>query len=97
MQLYRSGMDGKDIDGDLIRSMTHLESTFQSAKALRDIGVVDSNVRLLVEWEGLPDRCDFTWEPLSLVHEDIPGMVQEFLAAPGSRSLKDKARQELEN
>ncbi len=95
IQLYRSDMEGIEADTALLKSMEHLESTYKSAKALQDICVIDSNIHILVEWEGLPDRCDFTWEPLLQVHEDLPEMLDEYLASAGSKVLKGKARQEL--
>ncbi len=44
-----------------------------------------------VEWEGLPDTIDRTWELLYQVREDIPGMFEDFFHTSGERALKKKA------
>jgi hypothetical protein len=33
---------------------------------------------ILVEWEGYPERAEFTWEPRVRLREDVPDLVREF-------------------
>ena len=46
---------------------------------------------MLVEWEGLPDTVDLTWEPFEQVLEDLPGLLEDFLHTSGKWELKQKA------
>ena len=89
--LYRADMDGVEIDQRLLRAAEHSESSYQDVHSLRDIRSKNGNISIQVEWEGLPDEFDLTWEPLQRVHEDIPTMLREFLNTPGSSTLKTAA------
>ena len=44
-----------------------------------------------VQYEGLPDDADYTWEPLRNLTEDLPGMLEDFLHTSGDRKLKRQA------
>lgn len=76
--LYRSGLDGKELDSILLRCAEHSETAYQDARALRGIRENDG-IEMLVEWQGLPDEMDLTWEPLQQVYEDLPGFLEDFL------------------
>ena len=49
---------------------------------------VNGELQVNVEWEGLPDKEDWTSEPLSQICSDLPGRVEDFLNTSGSRELK---------
>ena len=40
--------------------------------------VVDRLKHFLVEWQGFPDRSQFTWEPRRRLREDVPDLVRMF-------------------
>lgn len=48
-----------------------------------------------IEWSGLPDRSDSTWEPILQVEEDLPGMLEDFLETARERELKAMDSQQL--
>lgn len=55
------------------------------------------NYFLLVEWSGLPHVVDNTWEPLSQIFQDVPGVVQDYMAIPGFHKLKRQALDKLKH
>lgn len=91
LQLYRADMDGKEVEENLLRAAAHTEVVYQDARALRAIRERDGHIEIQVEWEGLPDEVDLTWEPLGQVHEDLPEHIAEYLRTSGSRKLKETA------
>lgn len=88
---YKSDIDGKEVDPGLLSYAEHLETSYQDSLALRAIRARDNHIEILVEWDGLPDELDQTWEPLQQVSEDLPGMLQDFLCSVHNRTLKTKA------
>ena len=37
------------------------------------------DIFIQVQWLVLPDKCDWTWQPLQELHEDVPERVEHFL------------------
>lgn len=89
--LYRADMDGKPVDPALLEVAEHSTTVYEDAKTLRDIRSRGGEIEVQIEWDGLPDQSDLTWEPLRQVHEDLPGLLEDFLASSGQRGLKRKA------
>ena len=85
-------MDGKPVDEDLLRAAEHSEITYQKALALCSITAARNGIRVMVEWEGLLDLVDRTWEPLTQILEDLPGVLEDFLCTEGNRDIKQKAQ-----
>jgi len=65
---------------------------YQDAQELRAIRKNNSQIEIQVEWEGLTDNVDLTWEPLQQFHEDLPGLLEIFLQSAGHRKLKEEAQ-----
>ena len=55
---------------------------------MKDIHKAAAGIEILVEWEGLPDRVDLTWEPPQQIAEDLPGILHALLYTAGRRELK---------
>lgn len=89
--LYRADMDGKEVNPQLVQAAEHTETSYQDARALRGIRRAEELIEICVEWEGLPDVVDLTWEPLKTAQEDLPRMLGEFLKSTGDRKLKQQA------
>ena len=70
MFLYRAGMDGKEVVPELLKAAEHTEAVYQDAHELVGIRKRGDALEIQIKWEGLPDAEDWTWEPLSQVHED---------------------------
>ena len=92
LMLYRAYMDGKPVDEALLRAAEHSETTYQKALALCGITEARDGIRVMVEWEGLLDLVDRTWEPLTQVLEDLPRVLEDFLCTEGNRDIKQKAQ-----
>jgi len=91
LHLYRVDMDGKEVSPSLRKTAEHSEMSYQILQELRNIREVDGELQVEVEWEGLPDRDDWTWEPLQQIFEDVPGRLEDFLNTTGARVLKKRA------
>lgn len=88
--LYRNALDNTEVEPKLLQFAAHNETQYQDAKGLCDIRQGSTEIELLVEWIGLPDTIDMTWEPLSQVREDLPGVLHDYLFTANKRSLKQK-------
>ena len=91
MILYRADMDGVDVDSKLMEQAEFSEKTVQIAKRIHSIRQGDDDEEVRIEWEGLPSELDWSWEPINLIWEDIPGVLEHFLHTAGNRHLKSKA------
>ena len=97
LQLYRSDMEGKPVDPELTKHIQHLEAIYQDALKFVGIRLQNDIIDVQVEWVGLPDEVDYTWEPLKQVHEDIPELLFKFLSSPGQPRLKAQAKAQCNN
>ncbi len=59
---------------------------------MHDIREVDNRIEILVEWEGMPEHEEWSWEPLDHLAEDVPELTKSFLSTARKRTLKLKAR-----
>ena len=75
----------------MIQAAEHNEAQYEAAKELYQLRRNGYNIEVLVEWDGLPDQTDYTWEPLQQFHEDVPEMLETFLKKEGQRTLKKSA------
>ncbi len=46
---------------------------------LLDIGEADDGLHVQVQWEGLPDKVDWTWNAVTQLYEGVPEKLMEFL------------------
>ena len=91
LTLYRSDMDGCEPEPALLAAAKHSEVVVEMAKRIRDIRRKDNSFEFMIEWEGLPDSVDMTWEPLETVKEDLPGILQDYLYTANKRELNHQA------
>lgn len=94
LMLYRADMDGEKINDDLISHAEFSETQFETIKELRDLRNQHDSFEVLIEWEGLSDEHDWTWEPINNVAQDIPELLQNFIASPTKRALKREAHKQ---
>ena len=92
LRLYGADMDGKEIRPELLRAAEHTESMYQDENSLTDIRDTTGDLEIEIEWEGLPDEIDRTWDPFHQVFEDLPTLLSNFLRTGGKRNLKEKAK-----
>ena len=96
--LYRANMDGKDVNPKLLEAKRHLEYTYQIITSIKSVRQNGRTFDFQVEWAGLPEEPDHTWEPGENLAVDVPEMLEDFLSAPSSdeqRALKQRARTRL--
>ncbi len=84
--LYRADCDGKEVGNELPQYAEHSETTYNIVRTLKDIRICDSGIDVLVEWDGLLDVIDRTWESLSNVCEDVSDMLAAYLRSKGKRN-----------
>ena len=89
--LYRADMEGTEVDPKLVAHAEHTDAVYQDVEKLCDIRKEGSEFQVLMQWTGLPDEQDYTWEPPNQVLQDVKEMLKDFLEAPGKRSLKTQA------
>ena len=97
LMFYRPDLDGAPVDPRLFASAEHSTMVYQVASAIRAIRERDCEIQFNVEWDGLHDSEGMTWEPLTRLHENLLGMVEEFLHSSGQRALKRHATAQLNN
>lgn len=52
-------------------------------------------MKVFIVWAGLPDELDFTWEPIDIMARDVPTLLEDYLATPQKRRLKQLAATKL--
>ncbi|CDF35328.1 unnamed protein product [Chondrus crispus] len=71
MILSRAKMDGKKVSAKLMKHAEHSEARFEMIEKLMDVtGTRKEGIWIQVQWLGLPDRRDWTWQPLKELFED---------------------------
>ena len=91
MQIYMSSPEDMEASDALLRHAEHSEATYEEAEKLHELRTIGTSKFIQVEWQGLPDVSDYTWEPLLKLHEDIPDMVQQFLMSQKQTKLVKEA------
>lgn len=93
---YRADRDGFEVDPAVVEYATHSETNYEDIHELLEVKEENGEFEVLVEWKGLPDQVDRTYEPLSQLHEDVPDLLVEFLTSPGNREIKRRAMRLLQ-
>ena len=91
LMFNKAKLDGKEVDDSLFKYAEHSEALYQTAHQTVDIREDTAGLELKVEWLGLPDENDYTWEPLEILKDDIPGMLHDYSLTSSKRNLKRKA------
>lgn len=71
----------------LLDTIAHKNTYYDTMEKLLDLRINETSVQyeLRARWRGFDDE-EPTWEPLSIMLEDIPTMVDEFLLLPQPRN-----------
>ena len=89
--LYRAGLVGEEVNPGLLKAAEHTEAAYQDAHKLVGIRKCGDRIDIAVQWEGLPDEKNRTWETLLQVNKDIPILLTDFLESPGQKTPKGTA------
>jgi len=92
--IYRENMTN-EISEKLRIQADHLETSYDIVDKLLGIKKMKDGIYLQVEWLGLPDPEDFTWQKLEVLHQDIPEMLSTFLDNSKNTKLVAEARKKL--
>jgi len=80
---YRADWAGKTITTKLLEDAKHSTTKFETIDEFIDIGEEKGEIWIQIKWDGLPDKIDFTWQRLSVLVEDVPEMVEDYLKQLG--------------
>ena len=95
MIFYRGDLDGVQVDERLLKLSEHIGTEYQEVNRLVDIRQSDKRIEVLVQWEGLLEDSDRTWEPLQQLYEDVPDILDNFLQTSSKRELKRRTQDML--
>lgn len=85
-------MDGSDVRPRILEAAKQNKMSYQVVAGIQNTRKQYGNIQVLVEWEGLPDLYEQTWEPAVKIAEDVPEVFEEFLSTTGEARLKSNAR-----
>lgn len=88
MWLYLAGMDSKPVDPELLKESTHTEAVYMEARGISGRRMQREQFDVEIEWDGLPDVEDRTWEPLKQIETDVLELLKCFLSSSGKWKLK---------
>ena len=76
---YRDSLLGKTVTKEMMDLAERTESRYEVVEKIVDVGEAPDGLFFRVQWEGLPDKRDWTWQPVSELYADIPDIVLSFL------------------
>lgn len=65
-----------------------MDASTHIMKKLNSERMKNGEYEISISWEDWDDALDRTWEPLTQLKEDVPGLVEDFLHSPGQGSIK---------
>ncbi len=57
------------------------ESRYEVIEKIADLGQDHDGMFFQVQWERLPDKRDYTWQPAKELCANVPDLVTAFLAS----------------
>ena len=78
---YRDSLLGKPIPQDMLELAERTESRYEVIEKIVDLGQDRDVLFFRVQWEGLPDEQDYTWQPVEELYDDVPDVVNAFLSS----------------
>lgn len=98
LRLYKTSLEGAPVPKELMDLAERTEARYELIKRIVDNGEDKDSIHLQVQWRGLPDRRDWTWIPLTTLHEDAPDLLTTFMDSTKSKKrLVAKATSRLLN
>lgn len=58
--MNRNDLDGVTPSKELLTHAEHTETQYEDVKCLKQLRKVGEGYKVCLEWEGLPDTCDYT-------------------------------------
>ena len=93
---YRDSLLGEPVPKEMIDLAERIESRYDIVDKITDVGEAPDGLFLRVQWQGLPDKRDWTWQPASELYADIPDTVTDFLKTfKSKKNLVSKIKRQL--
>jgi len=94
--MYRDSLLGKPVPQEMLDLADHTASRYEIVERILDVGEAPDGMFFRVQWDGLPDESDFTWNPIQSMFADVPDMVHEFLSTYSAKPrLVSKIKRQL--
>lgn len=95
MVLYRADWKGKEVSEKLLEDAKHSTANYEMIEKLLEIGEEDGKILVRVQWQGMPDERDHTWQTIDILNEDVPEMLTTFLASQKNTKQVKRAKAAL--
>lgn len=95
LMLYRDQLDGSIVSKKLMEHVEHTEANYEIIEKLLDIREASDGIFVQVQWAGLPEKCDWTWNSIEQLHEDVPEKLEYLLSVTRKKNLAKKAKKAL--
>ena len=93
---YRDSLLCKPVPKEMMDLAERTESRYEVVEKILDIGEAPDGLFFRVQWEGLPDKRDWTWKAVSELYADIPDIVTDFLRTfKSKKTLVSKVKRQL--
>lgn len=91
LRTYCEAYQDTTVTPEMLKISEHPEADYQDFERFCGIRMRENEVELRVEWRGLPEKVDETWEPIQMALEDLPLQLEEYMRSPGDRKVKTDA------
>ncbi len=93
---YRDSLQGKPVSKKMLDLAETTEARYEVVHKILNVGQAPDGLFFQVQWEGLPDKRDYTWQPIADMYADMPVRVKEFLSTYKSKkNITNKIKHQL--
>lgn len=93
---YQDSLLEKPVPQETLDLADRTQSSYEVIDKIMNIGQAPDGIFFQVQWEGLPDKRDWTWHPISELYDDTPELVKDFLNHHSKKkALISKAKRHL--
>ena len=92
---YDDSLQGSTIPEDMLDLSERTESRFEVVEKIVNPGEAQDGLFFQVKWEGLPEKRDWTWQPIKDLYTDIPDIVSTYLVSCKKKQLVEKVKRQL--
>lgn len=82
---YCDYISGKDLPKEILDLAERNSSPYEVIERIVDVGEDSDGLLFHVQWEGLPDKRDWTWKPVVELFVEIAEMPKVFLSERKSK------------
>lgn len=93
---YTNGETITKLSTKIMHGAEYSEGNYEEIEDLLDINEGSNGFMVQTMWLGLPEECDYTWQPLEVLYEDVPELVVRFLDTCNKTEMVRQAKTKLE-